>query len=202
MKTGKEPAPACLYLHEPSGGRLRREDGPGLLRAALADYGGRGGTGLPAREAANVRAETGAFGKPRFAGLPQVGFSVSHSGRFWACLMAGREIGLDIEDLSVRRHGDGKKYIALARRFFSADERAYIEAGEDAGAVRALFFRVWTQKEAYVKYTGRGMGAGLDSFSVVSGVAGVRWGRISLAEDLENAYCCGGAIPPPEVVRI
>ncbi|MEO0409723.1 MAG: 4'-phosphopantetheinyl transferase superfamily protein, partial [Cyanobacteria bacterium P01_A01_bin.135] len=44
----------------------------------------------------------------------------------------------------------------LARRYFSCQERDYLQGLCDAARQRA-FLQIWTQKEAYVKATGEGI---------------------------------------------
>jgi 4'-phosphopantetheinyl transferase len=62
------------------------------------------------------------------------------------------EIGIDVEVLrSVPRAS------AMARRFFSAAERDAVLLAEGGARDRA-FLRIWTQKEAYLKATGLGVG--------------------------------------------
>jgi 4'-phosphopantetheinyl transferase len=54
----------------------------------------------------------------------------------------------------------------LAERFFTADEAEAIKALPDEAARRALFFRMWSVKESFIKLTGQGMKRGLDSFCI------------------------------------
>ncbi len=137
----------------------------GLVRKALQDYCEKEQLAISKellREAVIERTEKG---KPFFTGLPAVGqegapavhFSVSHSGSWWGCLMAGEPVGFDLEVIREKVH-----YEKIARRFFTEGECEFIlTAGADA------FFDVWVRKEAYVKYLGSGLAEGLDSFSVV-----------------------------------
>ncbi len=95
-------------------------------------------------------------GKPYVRELPEIHFSISHSGGIWVCAVSSAEVGLDLQ---VRYAGDGEK---LARRFFHPSEVCWLEIhGFDQ------FSRLWAYKESYVKYTGVGLKDGLDYFSVV-----------------------------------
>lgn len=83
-------------------------------------------------------------GKPYCGG--DIHFSVSHSDRFFVCLISNTNIGVDIQ---ISKSADINK---ISKRYFTYEERAYIEQqGEDA------FYFIWTRKEAYCKYTGNGL---------------------------------------------
>ncbi len=91
-------------------------------------------------------------GKPYFADLP-IRFSLSHSGERVILAVSQNEIGADIEQILPRS-------LALAKRFFTAREQAYVfsAAGDDA---LLRFYEVWTKKEAYGKWQGSGMHAAI-----------------------------------------
>ena len=79
-------------------------------------------------------------------------FNLSHSGDLVVVAIAAVEVGADVECL--RPVAGAEK---LARRFFSSEECRAITAL--SGAVRdRAFLRIWTQKEAYLKATGLGVG--------------------------------------------
>ncbi len=97
-------------------------------------------------------------GKPYIKELPNVHFSISHSGNIWACAMGETPVGLDIQ---TEGKVDAEK---IARRFFHPSEIAWLqEHGWEQ------FARIWAKKESYVKLTGDGLSKGLDYFSVVDG---------------------------------
>ena len=75
-------------------------------------------------------------------------------------LRAGREIGVDVEQL--RPDSDLE---AIARRFFSTHEQSQLAALPAEEKVDA-FFRCWTRKEAYIKATGDGLSLPLGQFDV------------------------------------
>jgi phosphopantetheinyl transferase len=133
----------------------------------------------------------GPHGKPYFAEPPLAGnvhFSVSHSGRYWAALFADVEVGLDIEELSIHRSLTPERMNGIAERFFAEDERARLAAAAPHDT-REMFFRIWTAKEAYVKYTGRGLAEGLASFSSLVAPSGLIITTVVPVADIICSYC-------------
>jgi phosphopantetheinyl transferase (holo-ACP synthase) len=196
-------------LHEKDRPHCVTPDNDRLLRAAFLDYNSRAGLGLPREAAAAARVAYGTYGKPYFAEFPEVKFSISHSGRCWACLIGDAELGLDVEDAAMRRGQDerrkdasGARYVRIARRHFARDETAYVEAAEGAAECRERVLRIWTKKEAYVKYTGRGLGAGLSGFSVLKGDLGVQFAGFTVAGELEIACCREDSAAPLGMIRL
>jgi 4'-phosphopantetheinyl transferase len=106
----------------------------------------------------------GDHGKPALAG-GEIEFNASHSGDLVALAFArATPVGIDVERL--RKMHDP---LGIARRFFSEAELAFVENAED---IAAAFFTVWTAKEAIVKASGKGIGAGdLRGFTVPFGAA-------------------------------
>ena len=90
-------------------------------------------------------------------------FNMAHSG---AIILFGftleHRIGVDIEQIRSDVEIDD-----ISQRFFSASERQWIARLPPARRSDA-FFVCWTRKEAFLKGTGEGLSAGLDSFDVMS----------------------------------
>lgn len=86
--------------------------------------------------------ERGTQGKPFFPDHPNFHFNLSHSGEWVLCALSDEgEVGVDIEQIRPRREH-------LPRYIMSdAEFAAFDGSWED-------FFRIWTLKEAYVKYQG------------------------------------------------
>lgn len=129
---------------------LRREEdrqrcaGAGqLLQWALARCG------IPPEE---QRLTVNAYGRPELRDREDLWFSLSHSGPWIVCAVAGHPVGVDVE---LPRYG----YDAVVRRFFSPEEAAQIQNETD-------FLRIWTAKEAFLKALGLGLTLPLDSFQV------------------------------------
>jgi 4'-phosphopantetheinyl transferase len=99
------------------------------------------------------------FGKPVLRGRA-IEFNASHSGDLVAVAFSRETaVGVDVE-----RRRQLTDAIALARRYFSAEEVAIIEkAAEPVDA----FFAIWTAKEAIVKASGKGIATSdLNGFTV------------------------------------
>jgi 4'-phosphopantetheinyl transferase len=94
-------------------------------------------------------------GKPYLIAVPDVHFSISHSGSMAMCALHNGPVGADIE--KIRPVGKG-----VAERIMSATERRLYMETDDR---QSLFFQVWTLKEAYVKFSGAGLGMSLSSFT-------------------------------------
>ncbi|MFT3897377.1 MAG: 4'-phosphopantetheinyl transferase superfamily protein [Thermomonas sp.] len=83
----------------------------------------------------------------------------SHSGG--GLLVAagdGLRVGADLESIRPRANA-----LALARRYFAAEEIAWLSAHQEAGSARVErnFLRLWCAKEALLKAHGRGLAFGL-----------------------------------------
>jgi 4'-phosphopantetheinyl transferase len=92
-------------------------------------------------------------GKPALVGVPDVSFSVSHSGTIGVIAIAdgGVHVGVDIERVRARHNLPG-----LAARTLGADQLAAWRAAPEAEQL-ARFLHAWTEKEAYLKGLGRGI---------------------------------------------
>jgi 4'-phosphopantetheinyl transferase len=153
----------------------------------------------------------GTHGKPHlalpgFANPPR--FNLSHSGDVVVLAVAPDEIGVDVE---------GRREIPraerLACRFFSEDESRVVH-GLDGAARDHAFLRIWTQKEAYLKATGIGVGVPLcevetepdpESPPRLVSVAGdsseaARWTLFEA--EIPDAVCTVAILAPNPTVRI
>ncbi len=111
-----------------------------------------------------IRFSYSRHGKPSMEGVRGWHFNVSHSGSLLACAVtAAAPIGVDIEQVRPMPDATG-----IARRFFSAAEAERVRAARPE-SVDALFFEIWTRKEAFLKATGEGFSRDLHSFTVSSG---------------------------------
>lgn len=95
-------------------------------------------------------------GKPYFPHCPQVHFSISHSGEYWAVAFSSLPVGLDIQ-----RH-EQRDYLSLAKRWYHPQEYAAVEQYG-----KQCFFDIWCAKESRIKCGGTGFPALFPTFSVV-----------------------------------
>jgi len=113
------------------------------------------------------RIEVDSRGKPGLVGAqggPGIHFNIAHSGSACVIALSARgPVGVDVEIARERTHME-----RIVRRRFAPVEAAEILSltGEER---RRAFYRVWTRKEAYLKATGIGLEAELDSFAVSAG---------------------------------
>ena len=119
-----------------------------LLVQAYSEYTG--------RPEAPVEWAADSYGKPYLPDDPGFHFSLSHTSGFAVCAAHNANVGVDCE----RVRDPGEK---LARRIMT--EREY--AGYIAAPCRAVeFARLWTRKEAYAKFTGLGIGIGMNTVTL------------------------------------
>jgi len=110
----------------------------------------------------------GEWGKPYLKSpLSDIYYSYSHSGTYQALIFAEFEVGLDIEDIMRQNARSGDRLIKIAKRYFTQDEREYMALESNNNRLINAFFRIWTGKESYVKYTGMGFRQGFTKFSVL-----------------------------------
>jgi 4'-phosphopantetheinyl transferase len=125
-----------------------------LMRTVLATH-----TGVAPTE---IRFAANRHGRPELAYPrlePALSFNLSHTrdlivlGATW-----GRALGVDVENTAAR-----EAKLAIAERFFAADEVAALRALPAADRPRR-FFDYWTLKEAYIKARGQGLSLPLERF--------------------------------------
>ena len=133
-------------------------------------------------------------GKPRFSAHPEHQFNLSHSGPYALCALGESPVGADIQ--VVKRTWRE----TLPRRVCSPAELRWLEEQPDYWSA---FTALWCLKEARVKYTGAGLGAGLRETAVPLPEGGRDlyrldrlWFRLYTGPDFRGAVC--GEEPPPE----
>ncbi len=92
----------------------------------------------------------GKFGKPYLPDYPKIHFNISHSGKFVACAVCNRPIGIDVQEITPYRPN-------VAARVFSSTDLEQISTSHNQAEE---FTKIWTQKEAYLKMLGVGFRTG------------------------------------------
>ena len=91
-------------------------------------------------------------GKPFLQDSPSIRFNLTHShGRALVAIAEGQDVGIDLE--LVRPEVD---VVALAKRFLSSRDQAFIEDGDGTG-LHERFLKAWVAREAVFKATGTGL---------------------------------------------
>jgi len=182
-----------LYVHEfsdPKDSNVR-EIKDLLLENSTKDYQAKIGV-----KQKSLKLETTKHGKPYYVKSKKVNFSISHSGKYWACLFDETNIGLDIEDYSSRNL-PANRFMDIANRYYMSDEQDYV-LGESNGkeseidgdeALKNRFFMIWTAKEAYMKYTGNGFTEGFKNFSVLDGGLHLYFHNVPIGPQVVLTFC-------------
>ena len=97
------------------------------------------------------------YGKPFLKNFPNIHYNISHTKGLIVCAMADCCVGIDVEKMRPFKR-------RIVERFFSPQEREYIFASHTQQEER--FAEIWTRKEAYVKWLGKGMTVPFESFDV------------------------------------
>lgn len=144
-----------LYVYEGyCGGREGRKRTEELIRRAAREYIKEEDLRIPGDFDQILRTPKG---KPYFSHLP-LEFSVSHTGDLWVCLIADADFPVGVDVQSIRKcHMD-----KIAKRYYTWDEQEFVSSMGEEG-----FFQIWTRKEAYAKFTGKGITEELAFFSTL-----------------------------------
>ena len=108
----------------------------------------------------------GEHGKPffdcdddQFPGEQRIHFNISHSGKQVMVGMSDTPIGVDIQEMKPLKAD-------IASRYFTEKEQdLYFRASEEE--CDKILYKIWCLKESYVKFTGKGLMEGLETFSVL-----------------------------------
>lgn len=123
-----------------------------LLRKILAAY--------LQTEPRALQFQADAYGKP-FLVCGSLHFNISHTADLLMVAVANfADIGIDVEAIKPRGNLDG----LAARCFAETEYQAWRQLPE--AQQEAVFYRLWTKKEAFVKAVGRGIALGLDKCEV------------------------------------
>ena len=122
-------------------GRLHSLGAWTLFDRLLADH-----MGVRERE---LEIAVGAHRKPYVVGRADIQFNLSHSGDYVVCAVSDGEVGVDIQKWVPFKE-------RTAERFFAPEEWKLLQTLPMEQRTE-MFYRLWTRKEAYGKYTGLGI---------------------------------------------
>lgn len=132
------------------------------------------------------------YGKPYLLGNPDFKFNISHTRDAIAVGMSTNEIGVDIEKI---KSADLK----IAERFFCKNELNYIISKDKRQDTS--FFEIWTKKEAYTKWIGKGLTIPLTAFDVTSTEINSKMKVIQM-NDYIISLCCNGVVDTFEIENL
>lgn len=118
------------------------------------------------------------FGKPYIKDRNDVYFNLSHSGQYVVIAWGNTEVGVD-----VQQHDPSTDMEGIGRRFFALDEMQYAHRNTER------FYEIWTKKESFLKYTGRGLHMELNSFSVLVPEPRIRYFYHTLGTEYSLSLC-------------
>ena len=128
--------------------KYEKAAGAYLLKTAAADFG-----------VTDLRTRKNRYGRPYLVHNGGVYFNISHSENIAVLAADTSKIGVDIEKI---RQAD----LRVLRKFACEREKIWVESGADESERNRRFFALWTAKEAYIKYMGKGFYMPLQSFEL------------------------------------
>ena len=103
---------------------------------------------------------TGEHGKPFLTLQPKIHYNISHSGKYVMCIIAGEEVGIDVQEHKK------VNYERMLTRMVPADMvREILESDQ----MEKAFFAQWVLREAYIKWTGEGLSKDLRKIALDKG---------------------------------
>lgn len=106
----------------------------------------------------NIKIGYNEYGKPHLIEFSDLHFSISHSNKWVVCGWSKNVIGIDIEEI---KNID----INIVKSQFCKSEYEYILTGDRNERIRR-FIQLWTLKESYIKFEGKGLNIPLNSFCI------------------------------------
>lgn len=136
-------------------------------------------------------------GKPTLSDTT-LDFSITHTDTLVLCALESRtdkitpHVGIDAESILRIKNLPTER---LAARWFTADEQTHYQ--EDATS--EAFARIWTRKEALVKYHGRGLSDLRETDTVAAEKSGIRFTEYRIGDVLAT-LCHNEEIAPTEIL--
>ena len=119
--------------------------------------------------------------------------SLSHSGTRVICALSQQAVGVDLEQISRMRP-------SVAGRYLSPEEQAATAPLQGAALQQALC-RLWTRKEAYLKYTGEGLRRDPRSICVLSQIPAAQPSAVLTTLPPQQDFLISLATAHPDSIR-
>jgi 4'-phosphopantetheinyl transferase len=100
------------------------------------------------------------YGKPSLKQHPDFHFNISHAGRWVVCVFAPYRIGVDVEYCKPIT-------MEIADRYFAPSEYESL-INRPIHEQQLAFYKLWTQKESYMKAMGKGLSIPLNKISITN----------------------------------
>lgn len=107
----------------------------------------------------HLELERDLYGKPFLPRHPDFHFNISHAGQWIVCAFSSDRIGVDIEHCK-------QISMEIADRFFTPSEYKGIMK-LPPHEQQLAFYKIWTQKESYIKAIGKGLTIPLNSIQAI-----------------------------------
>ena len=109
----------------------------------------------------NLEFFNGKYGKPELLNCKDIHFNVSHSNSIWVIAICNSgSIGVDVEFIRKR------KYMSrIMNNYFHDEENEHYKSLETYEKQEDYFYELWTKKESYAKYLGKGLSYNFSSES-------------------------------------
>lgn len=117
------------------------------------------------------------FGKPYLVNQ-RMHFNISHSKNIVAVAISDTNIGIDIESTKIRAFE-----LDIAKKYFCPNEYDAIISKQHS------FTSIWTKKESYIKFMGKGLKIPLNSFDVFDKSTDFSFTNIYVHDDFVCNIC-------------
>lgn len=97
------------------------------------------------------------YGKPSLMNEKSIHFNLSHAGEWVVCAIGDTPVGIDVEIIRDSQ-------LPGAYQCFSDYEIQVLNNSHQKSQAE-LFYKIWTLKESFVKYNGKGLNYAFDNFS-------------------------------------
>lgn len=142
-------------------------------------------------ENSDIEFDTNSYGKPHLINDQDYHFNISHTHNMIAVAVSDKPVGVDVEKI---REFD----LGIAKRFFTEHELNYINKSQDNTYER--FIEIWTKKEAYIKYIGKGLSIPLNSFDVTGKSLSERFYTVEYGKYIINMCGVEKNIAPTTII--